>query len=77
MKTSILSLALGLVLAGPAVAYTTQGPTRQAHSHQAFHHRFWTTGWTQHTRHYATDGLSRHRDACVTYGCVGAGGGGD
>jgi hypothetical protein len=77
MKTSILSFALGLALAGPAAAYTNEGPTRPAHSHRAYHHHFWATGWTQHRPHYATDGLSDHRAACVTYGCVGAGGGGD
>jgi len=39
MKTSILSLALGIVLAAPVSFYATERPSRASHSHQTMHHR--------------------------------------
>jgi hypothetical protein len=39
MKTSILSLALGIVLAGPVAAYGAERPARPFHSHRTIHYR--------------------------------------
>jgi hypothetical protein len=59
MKTSIVSLALGVILVSPVAAYAT---------HHAMRDPF---------KPRITNGLSGNRDACASYGCVGAGGGGD
>jgi len=37
MKTSILSLALGVVLAGPVAAYANERPLGPVHSHPVHH----------------------------------------
>ena len=74
MRTLILLLPLGIVLMSPVAAYASDNP--YAHRHRTIHH----------TTHHAmrdpfkprtTNGLSSNRDACASYGCVGAGGGGD
>ena len=91
MKTSIISLALGIVLAGPVTAYATEPASGSAPSNQATD--LWnrigdffavpTTGAranaqaTDPFKPRTTDGLSSNRDACASYGCVDAGGGGD
>jgi hypothetical protein len=91
MRTSIISLALAIVLAGPVAAYATEPASGSAPSNQAtdLWHRIGdffaapTTGAkanayaTDPFKPRITDGLSRNRDACASYGCVGAGGGGD
>jgi hypothetical protein len=84
MKTSILALALGVMLASPVGAYASESPSlftaiadlfsgsdhgqradhKTARSHDPFKPR-------------TTDGLSSNRNACASYGCVDAGGGGD
>jgi hypothetical protein len=77
MKMLILPLALGVLLAGPAAAYTTDRPARPAHSQHVLYNSkpFWAYGWSNHHRRPPrTDGLSGRASACVTYGCVGAGG---
>jgi hypothetical protein len=91
MKTWTISLALGIVLAGPVAAYATEPASGSALSNPA------TDLWNRIGRFFAapstsakananatdpfkprvTDGLSGNRDACASYGCVGAGGGGD
>ena len=87
MKTSIISLALGIVLAGPVTAYATEPASGSAPSNQA------TDLWNRIGDFFAapttgagaadpfkprtTDGLSSNRGACASYGCVDAGGGGD
>ena len=90
MKTIII-LALGMVLAGPVAARATQPASGSAPSNQAtdLWHRIGdffappTTGAGANVqaadpfKPRTTDGLSRNRDACASYGCVGAGGGGD
>jgi hypothetical protein len=38
MKTSILSLALGLVLMSPVAAYAGENPYGQVHRHRTIHH---------------------------------------
>jgi hypothetical protein len=91
MKTSIISLALGIVLAGPVAAYATEPASGSAPSNQATD--LWNrigdffaapTTSARANAHAAdpfkprtTDGLSSSRDACASYGCVDAGGGGD
>ena len=91
MKTFIVSLALGIVLAGSVTAYATEPASGSAPSNQAtdLWHRIGdffaapTIGAkanahaTDPFKPRITDGLSRNRDACASYGCVGAGGGGD
>jgi hypothetical protein len=91
MKTSIISLALAIVLAGPVAAYATEPTSGSTPSNQAtdLWHRIGdffaapTIGAkanahaTDPFKPRITDGLSGNRDACASYGCVGAGGGGD
>jgi hypothetical protein len=83
MKTSILSLALGIVLACPVAAYAAESPNviedlfhGWDHSQRANHETV-----VSHSRDpfkpRTTDGLSGNPNACASYGCVGAGGGGD
>jgi hypothetical protein len=74
-KTSIVSLVLAVMLASPVAAYASETPYGQVHRHRPIHYA---------TRHAMRDpfkprtanGLSRNRNACASYGCVGAGGGG-
>jgi hypothetical protein len=74
MKTFILSLALGIVTASSISAYATDSPYHRVHSHyRMVQHAQWYDPFKPRT----TNGLSRNRDACASYGCVGAGGGGD
>lgn len=106
MKTSILSLTLGIVLAGPVAAYSAERPARPFHSHRTIHYSHRTIHYRPVVRYFdpfawptaaataaapvvgwrpshdpfmprTTDGLSSNPNACVNYGCVDAGGGGD
>ena len=98
MKTSIFSLALAILLAGPVAAYANERPLGPVHGHPvhhwAAHHRyrpvFWAPSfgaiaqvphaaspWRDPFTPRTTDGLSSNRNACASYGCVDAGGGGD
>ena len=83
MKTSILSLALGIVLACPVAAYADESPNLIEdlfhgwdHSHRAYQETA-DSPWHDPFKPRTTDGLSSNIDACASYGCVGAGGGGD
>jgi len=76
VKTSIVSLALGVLLAIPVAAYASETPYGQVHKYRTVHHT------TRHAmrdpfKPRITSGLSSNRNACASYGCVGAGGGGD
>jgi hypothetical protein len=76
VKTSLVSLALGVLLAIPVAAYASETPYGQVHKYRTVHHT------TRHTmrdpfKPRITNGLSSNRNACASYGCVGAGGGGD
>ena len=75
MKTSIFSLALGVVLISPVAAYASENPYGQVHRHRIHHaaHHAMRDPFKPRT----TNGLSSNRNACASYGCVGAGGGGD
>jgi hypothetical protein len=91
MKTWTISLALGIVLAGPVAAYATEPASGSSLSNPATD--LWksigdffeapTTSAQENAqaddpfKPHVTDGLSGNRDACASYGCVGAGGGGD
>jgi hypothetical protein len=75
VKTSIASLVLGVVLASPAAAYASETPYGQVHRHRTIHHA--THAMRDPFKPRITNGLSGNRDACASYGCVGAGGGGD
>jgi hypothetical protein len=85
MKTSIISFALGIVLAGPVAAYATEPARSSMSSNQAsdlpdpFAAPSNGAGAdaTDPFKPRTTDGLSSNPDACASYGCVGAGGGGD
>lgn len=86
MKTSMLSLALGIMLAGPVGAYANESPYGQAYSHRTVHHWFhhYDTAYAapSHARKHwhdpfkprTTDGLSSNPNACASYGCVDVGG---
>ena len=76
MRTSIVSLVLVVMLASPVAAYASETPYGQVHKYQTVHHA------THHAmrdpfKPRTTNGLSSNRNACASYGCVGAGGGGD
>ena len=77
MKTSILSLALGVVLAGPVAAYASENPYGRVHRHRTIHHSTVGSQWRDPFKPHTTNGLSSNPNACASYGCVGAGGGGD
>ncbi|MGO9417954.1 hypothetical protein [Roseiarcus sp.] len=78
MKTQILSLALSVVLASPATAaYASENPYRPVHSHRTAHIVKVSSHWRDPFKPRTTNGLSSNPDACASYGCVGAGGGGD
>jgi hypothetical protein len=83
MKTSILALAVGVALAYPAAAYADGIPNifedlfhASDHSHRDHDERI-QSAWSDPFKPRRTDGLSSDPNACASYGCVGAGGGGD
>jgi hypothetical protein len=86
MKTSILSLALCIMLASPVAAYAGESPSPvnaledlflgSDHSHRAYHETADPPS-NDPFKPARTDGLSSDPNACASYGCVGAGGGGD
>ena len=76
MRTSVVSLPLVVMLASPVAAYASETPYGQVHKYRTVQHA------THHAMHdpfkpRTTNGLSSNRNACASYGCVGAGGGGD
>jgi hypothetical protein len=76
VRTSVVSLPLVVMLASPVAAYASETPYGQVHKYRTVHHA------THHAMHdpfkpRTTNGLSSNRNACASYGCVGAGGGGD
>ena len=81
MKTSILPLALNVMLANAVAAYASENPHGQVHGHRTIHHvtrdAIVASPWRDPFKPRRTDGLSSNPDACASYGCVGAGGGGD
>jgi hypothetical protein len=81
MKTSTLSLALGVMLASPVAAYPSETPYGQVHRHRTIHHAphhpTVVSQWRDPFKPRTTNGLSSNPNACASYGCVGAGGGGD
>jgi hypothetical protein len=81
MKTSIV--VLGVVLACPVAAYADGisnifGDLFQGsdYSHRAHNERV-DSAQVDPFKPRRTDGLSSDVNACASYGCVGAGGGGD
>ena len=81
MKTSILPLALNVMLENAVAAYASENPYGQVHGHRTIHHvtrdAIVASPWRDPFKPRRTDGLSSNPDACASYGCVGAGGGGD
>ena len=77
MKMSILWLALGVVLASPVAAHASENPYGRVHRHRTTHQATIVSKWHDPFKPRRTDGLSSNPDACASYGCVGAGGGGD
>ena len=78
MKTSILSLALGVALANPAAALRERDTLiGRVHGHRTTHRATVVSNRHDPFKPRRTDGLSSDPDACASYGCVGAGGGGD
>ncbi len=85
MRPNIISvLALGAALAVPLSA--NAAPSERALRHSPTHHQTVVArSWRPRALVVAparpafgdneTDGLSRNRDDCVTYGCIDAGGG--
>jgi hypothetical protein len=86
MKTSIVSRALCIMLASPVAAYAGESPNPvnaledlflgSDHSHRAYHATADPPS-ADPFKPARTDGLSSDPNACASYGCVGAGGGGD
>jgi hypothetical protein len=84
MKGSILLLALGVALACPAAAYADESPNifeqlfgGSDYSHRAHHPETINSAQADPFKPRTTDGLSSNPNACASYGCVDAGGGGD
>jgi hypothetical protein len=84
MKTSILALAIGVAVASPATAYADGFPNifetlfqGSDYSHRAYHNETTQSAQVDPFKPRTTNGLSSNPDACASYGCVGAGGGGD
>jgi hypothetical protein len=77
MKMSIFSLALAVVLASPVAAPASGNPYGRVHVHRMTHRALAVSNWRDPFKPRRTDGLSSNPDACASYGCVGAGGGGD
>ena len=84
MKTSILALAIGVALACPTAAYADGIPNLfealfqgSDYSHRVQHQETTHSAQVDPFKPRTTDGLSSNVDACASYGCVGAGGGGD
>ncbi len=74
-KAFILSIAVGVALAAPVSASTNLH--RPVHSHRTTHYT--TVASHQYVDPFkprTTNGLSSNPNACASYGCVGAGGGG-
>jgi hypothetical protein len=86
MKTSIVSRALCIMLASPVAAYAGESPNPvnaledlflgSDHSHRGYHETADPPS-ADPFKPARTDGLSSDPNACASYGCVGAGGGGD
>jgi hypothetical protein len=83
MKTPILALAFGIVLACPAAGHADESPNviqdlfyGWDHSQRANHETVVAHSGDPF-KPRTTDGLSSNVNACASYGCVGAGGGGD
>jgi hypothetical protein len=72
VKALTLWPALGIMLASPVAAYAIGKPYGQVHRHRTIHHAM-RDPFKPRTTHE----LSRNRNACASYGCVVAGGGGD
>jgi hypothetical protein len=84
MKMSILSLAVGIVLASPVAAYASENANLIEglfygldHSHQTTDHATVVAHLRDPFKPRTTDGLSSDPNACASYGCVERGGGGD
>jgi hypothetical protein len=77
MKTLILSLVLGVVLASPVAAHQSENSYGRVHGNRTTHRAIAVSTWHDPFKPRRTDGLSSNPDACASYGCVGAGGGGD
>ena len=81
MRISILPVALNVMLANAVAAYASENPYGQVHRHRTIHHAahdaIVASPWRDPFKPRRTDGLSSNPDACASYGCVGAGGGGD
>jgi hypothetical protein len=74
-KALILSIAVGVALTAPVAASTNLH--RPVHSHRTTHHTTFASQSVDPFKPRTTNGLSSNPDACASYGCVGAGGGGD
>lgn len=81
MKTSILSLALGVALACPVAAYADEIPNifqqlfaGSDYSHRADHRETVNSAQIDPFKPRTTDGLSSNPNACASYGCVDVGG---
>jgi hypothetical protein len=71
----VLSIVFGFALTVPVAASTNLH--RPVHSHRTTHHTTVASQSVDPFKPRTTNGLSSNPDACASYGCVGAGGGGD
>jgi hypothetical protein len=83
MKTSILALAMSVAFTWPTTGYASESHNivEQLFFGSDFNHRAHDEPSGQQPSDpflpRRIDGLSDNVDACASYGCVGAGGGGD
>jgi len=80
METSILALAVGVVLGCPVASYAAENSNvieglflGLDHSHRGY--QVADSPSSDPFTPRRTDGLSSNVDACASYGCVGGGGG--
>ena len=62
---------------GNATALASENLYRPVHGHRTTHHVTVASQWLDPLKPRTTNGLSSNRNACASYGCVDAGGGGD
>jgi hypothetical protein len=74
-KAFTLWIVVGVALTAPAAASTNLH--RPVHSHRTTHHTTVASQSVDPFKPHTTNGLSSNPNACVSYGCVDAGGGGD
>jgi hypothetical protein len=70
MKTLIMPLALGAVLASALAAFAAESPAPPVHHHH-YSSATASAAAKAHARRLRHEGLSRRASSCVKYSCLG------